>query len=185
MAPEQWVRSKTVGPPADVYALGVLWFQLLAGRLPFIARAEKDLMFHHVMEPPPLELLRQLPEAMRPLLARMLDKKAPQRPKLRKSRSRLGRRPGPMESLKKSTGPRWIFPPPGIFSVDTQKGADMWSVREALNEFIQVAGADGSSGREVTAQHTMVREYLRKQLGAKTDFLSGSYSRNTVHPPLA
>ncbi|RYZ13028.1 MAG: serine/threonine protein kinase [Myxococcaceae bacterium] len=35
MAPEQWARSKRVGGEADVYALGILWFQLLAGRLPF------------------------------------------------------------------------------------------------------------------------------------------------------
>ena len=81
MAPEQWIQSKSVGPKADVYALGVLWFQLLAGRLPFIAGAEKDLMYHHLLEPPPLELLDgQVPEATRLLVARMLSKKTSERP---------------------------------------------------------------------------------------------------------
>ncbi len=90
MAPEQWARSKTVGPKADVYSLGGLWFQMLAGRLPFIARAERDLMFQHVMEPPPLELLGdKAPGPTRALVARMLHKKASERPTPREIQEHL------------------------------------------------------------------------------------------------
>lgn len=81
MAPEQWIQSKSVSPKADVYSLGVLWFQLLVGRLPFIARSEKDLMYHHLLELPPMELLgAQVPGSMRSLMARMLSKKTAERP---------------------------------------------------------------------------------------------------------
>lgn len=34
MAPEQWSAAKTVGPPADVYALGKLLWEMLAGEPP-------------------------------------------------------------------------------------------------------------------------------------------------------
>lgn len=80
-APEQWTRSKTVDDRADVYSLGILGFQLLTGRLPFIAEAQQSLMFCHVARPPPLELLDGVaPVALRSLLARLLAKKAAERP---------------------------------------------------------------------------------------------------------
>ncbi|SEK95730.1 serine/threonine protein kinase [Stigmatella aurantiaca] len=84
MAPEQWARSKRVGVAADLYSLGVLWFQLLAGRVPFVAQEAKDLMFCHVVEPPPLDLLEGVaPSPTRELIARLLEKKPEKRPALR------------------------------------------------------------------------------------------------------
>ena len=37
MAPEQIEGSTEIGPPADIYALGAMLFEMLAGRLPFEA----------------------------------------------------------------------------------------------------------------------------------------------------
>ncbi|WP_434346906.1 serine/threonine-protein kinase [Myxococcus virescens] len=83
MAPEQWVSAKRVGPEVDVYALGVLWFQMLAGRLPFPGEAERELMFQHVVERPPMQWLEGVaPEATVAMVSRMLDKVAGQRPPL-------------------------------------------------------------------------------------------------------
>jgi eukaryotic-like serine/threonine-protein kinase len=84
MAPEQWVQSKNVDSKADVYALGVLLFQLLTGRLPFIAEEQKDLMCFHLLHEPPLDQLEGLaPAVTRELVARMLKKKPPARPTMR------------------------------------------------------------------------------------------------------
>jgi serine/threonine-protein kinase len=81
MAPEQWVQSKNVDPRVDVYSLGVLLFQMLAGRLPFVAKQQKDWMYFHVMEAPPLQLLDGRATAgMRDLVARMMGKKPFSRP---------------------------------------------------------------------------------------------------------
>ena len=52
MAPEQW-RTEPVDARTDVYALGVMTFELLTGRVPFIASTPFSLMYRHLDEPPP------------------------------------------------------------------------------------------------------------------------------------
>jgi serine/threonine-protein kinase len=81
MAPEQWIKSKTVSPKADVYSLGVLLFLMLAGRLPFTADQAKALMFFHLFEDPPMGALDgAAPRELVKLVAEMLAKTAPARP---------------------------------------------------------------------------------------------------------
>ncbi|HYI01569.1 nucleotidyltransferase [Hyalangium sp.] len=59
----------------------------------------------------------------------------------------------------------------------------MWSVREALEKFIQSLELKKEQQQKAIELHTEVREQLRQRLGPKTDYLSGSYSRNTaIHP---
>lgn len=90
MAPEQWIKSKTVSPQADVYSLGVLLFLMLAGRLPFPAGQAKDLMFFHLFEEPPMDLLAgNAPSAIVHLLAQMLAKAASARPSMAEVVKRL------------------------------------------------------------------------------------------------
>lgn len=81
MAPEQWIKPKAAGAAADVYSLGVLLFQMLCGRLPFVADEPKDLMALHLFERPPLGGLdERTPPALRELVGRMLNKVPSTRP---------------------------------------------------------------------------------------------------------
>ncbi len=90
MAPEQWIRSKSVDSKADVYSLGVLLFQMIAGRLPFIAEHRKGWMSSHLLELPPLDLIDdRAPPPLRDLVERMLCKKAGPRPTMREALEQL------------------------------------------------------------------------------------------------
>lgn len=80
MAPEQVVGNGQVGPPADVYALGVLLYELIAGRSP-IEGADNADTIHRVLTAEPTELHRLVPGTPRDISAicsRCLEK-APER----------------------------------------------------------------------------------------------------------
>jgi hypothetical protein len=55
MAPEQWSNTSTVGPAADIYALGVVAYEALTGHAPFIAETFDEYYQRHRSAPvPPL-----------------------------------------------------------------------------------------------------------------------------------
>jgi serine/threonine protein kinase len=53
LAPEQ-ARGEEAGPPADLYALGVVTYQLLSGRLPYEAASLTELALKQQREEPPM-----------------------------------------------------------------------------------------------------------------------------------
>lgn len=90
MAPEQWIKSKTVDAKADVYSLGILLYQMISGQLPFVAESHNGLMSMHLFEAPPLKRLgSEVFPALRALLGRMLDKLAKKRPTMNDVLQRL------------------------------------------------------------------------------------------------
>ena len=66
LAPEQ-ARGEEAGPPADLYALGVVTYQLISGRLPYEATSLTELALKQQHEEPPL--LDTLVAAVNPELA--------------------------------------------------------------------------------------------------------------------
>jgi serine/threonine-protein kinase len=74
MAPEQ-VRGEKVGPAADLYAVGVIAFQLLTGRLPFLGASSRVLMAQVDERPPALSsLVPDVPRALENIVMRLLAK---------------------------------------------------------------------------------------------------------------
>lgn len=75
MAPEQW-RSEPVDARTDVYALGVMVYQMLLGQVPFSAETPHALMYQHLdKEPTPARQINPaLPPAIESVLRRALAK---------------------------------------------------------------------------------------------------------------
>jgi len=53
MAPEQ-IRAAEVDGRTDIYQLGIMLFELTAGRRPFVSDSEYEMMRMHLEDPPPL-----------------------------------------------------------------------------------------------------------------------------------
>jgi len=82
MAPEQAAGdSRRVGPPSDVYALGVILFELLTGRVPLKGDTLLDTLDRvRFMPPPPLRELRDdIPAELENIVQRCLRKSPEER----------------------------------------------------------------------------------------------------------
>jgi len=80
LSPEQ-AQGKSVDSRSDLYSAGVVLFELLTRRPPFVADAPVAVAFAHVNEPPPVPstLDPTLPVQLDPILARALAKDPAQR----------------------------------------------------------------------------------------------------------
>jgi serine/threonine protein kinase len=81
MAPER-ITSIDAGPAADLYAFGVILFEMLSGQLPFEAADVTGYFIKHLKEqPPPLrKVASQVPESIELLVLQLLAKEPKDRP---------------------------------------------------------------------------------------------------------
>ncbi|AZM89480.1 MULTISPECIES: serine/threonine-protein kinase [Streptomyces] len=81
MAPEQ-AMGGAVGPYTDLYALGVLLYELLSGGVPFAGTTALGVLHRHLYEPPaPVRPLRpEIPPELEAVLLRLLAKDPQDRP---------------------------------------------------------------------------------------------------------
>ncbi len=81
MSPEQ-ARGEAVSPPSDIFALGIVLYELATGQHPF--KAETIVGYLHAITaqtpPSPQQLQAQIPTALDALLLQMLEKEASKRP---------------------------------------------------------------------------------------------------------
>jgi serine/threonine protein kinase len=80
VSPEQ-ARGVTIDNHSDMYSLGVVMFEMLAGRLPFDYPNPNKIMLAHISEPPPTprEFNPDCPPALAEIVLRTLQKSPPQR----------------------------------------------------------------------------------------------------------
>lgn len=75
MAPEQVRTAKAADHRADVYALGATLFHCLAGRPPFLARTEAQLVDELERSSPPLELLVGVPLSVVTFIIKLMQRR--------------------------------------------------------------------------------------------------------------
>ena len=81
MSPEQISGDKQLDGRSDIYALGVIVFEMLTGRPPYEADTPAKLMFKHVHEPVPniLTVRPDLPPMCQAVVARAMAKSPSER----------------------------------------------------------------------------------------------------------
>ncbi|MEJ2425586.1 MAG: AAA family ATPase, partial [Candidatus Thiodiazotropha sp.] len=82
LAPEQTGRmNRSVDSRSDLYALGVTFYQMLTGRLPFTASSPLEYVHCHIARQPasPRELLTSVPEVLSDIVMKLMAKTAEER----------------------------------------------------------------------------------------------------------
>ncbi|MDI4648756.1 AAA family ATPase [Cohnella hashimotonis] len=76
-SPENTGRmQRAVDERSDLYALGVIFYQMLAGRLPFRGDNRLEWIYRHLAQSPPriVELQPQVPDGLEAMIMKLLDK---------------------------------------------------------------------------------------------------------------
>ena len=78
MAPEIVSKTEYAGPPADIWALGVLLYALLCGRFPFKGQNDKELYQNICKQELPIQ--EHFSRGARQLLQKIFQKNPDKRP---------------------------------------------------------------------------------------------------------
>jgi serine/threonine-protein kinase len=82
MSPEQCRGDRNLSNKSDLYSLGIVFFELLAGRKPFMAETTVEMFLKHVNDKPPRidKLVPELPPRLAQLILQLLEKHPEDRP---------------------------------------------------------------------------------------------------------
>ncbi len=146
MSPEQCAGDREIDGRSDLYALGVLGFQMLAGRLPFEANTTPALLVKHLSERPlPVEQLRaDVPDDLAQAINLCLEKDPANRfPSAQAFIAALDgtappRRTGQQTRTSAGTGTNrdGMLPPPPLPTMD-RAGGDLPAIKDWGKESIQ------------------------------------------------
>ena len=125
MAPEQAAADPHLDHRVDIYALGVMGYELLAGRPPFTGRTPQAVLSAHVMDvPEPVTRLRPgIPTALGELIMRCLAKRPADR---WQSAEEVLARLEPLATPSGGMTPTSTRPLPGVAPAAPARGIPRW-----------------------------------------------------------
>ncbi len=161
MAPEQAAGDPSTDHRADLYALGIVGYEMLVGTPPFHGRAPQQLLAAQLTEAPPQIASRRydVPEALAALIMRLLEKEPAKRPKTAAEVTRLLEDPAVVSGTFVSAPPvktakpkrvLWAFAGAGILASVAAGGA--WF----SNRHVQPSASAPSSASAVTSRSIAV-----------------------------
>ncbi|MFK7985134.1 MAG: serine/threonine protein kinase [Sandaracinaceae bacterium] len=166
MAPER-VTSIDAGAPADLYALGVIFFEMVTGRLPFESDDLPGFFIKHLQDAPPRprDLVPRIPAALEALILALLSKKPEERPvdahavvKLLEPLVPEGALPAPTSTARKAS-----VRPPASAPTLPPTTLERWAGRTALfDEMLRRAYPQGNAPHEQARALGEIREILSR-----------------------
>jgi serine/threonine-protein kinase len=164
MAPER-ITSGEAGPSVDLYAIGVIFFEMVTGQLPFDAPDIPTFFIKHLKEPPasPRKLNPEIPPDLEALILRLLAKEAKARPvdahRVTADLSAIARQirapiPQEPETDPESSRPQAVSLP--------AVGIEAWQKRTALLEQMLARAFKGNAPSEMSRTLAEVKSHVRR-----------------------
>ncbi|WP_437733552.1 sensor histidine kinase [Sorangium sp. So ce1335] len=188
LSPEQTGRmNRSIDSRADLYALGVTFYQMLTGRLPFEARDPLEWVHCHVAlaPPPPSAVVPELPEILSAIVLKLLAKMPEDRYQTARGLQRdLGRclsqqrdhgRIEPFSLGERDVSGRAQLPPQRLYGREREVAALLRTFERMADtgvpELVLVSGYAGSG------KSALVHELCKAVVRKRALFLSGKFDQ--------
>jgi eukaryotic-like serine/threonine-protein kinase len=175
MSPEQ-VAGEAVGPPADLYSLGCMLYQLLAGRPPFVGRATQVLMRHIREKPEPPSRHRPCDPRLEALCLALLAKEPDARPAVLQVRDTLWEVAGGAPEESSSTRVQ----PPRQMQELLGRDAELAELQAAFRESREGARVMLVAGESGSGKSALASEFAQRLESQARPWFGGCFEREHV-----